>query len=141
MRNNRGVSMLGFLSFLIVIGVLGYVYYPKFFGPTPAESAKKIKADFDAINAALDNYRLDNGSYPTTEQGLQALIEEPSIDPVPQFWKEGGYIKVMPQDPWGQPYQYTNNDNLMRIFSYGPGGRNGNTKIDASNVDQFAEGK
>lgn len=139
MRHVRGSSFWSFLAVLIILAVLGYVYYPKLFGPSPQESVTKLKADFDTFNTALDNYRLDNGAYPTTDQGLQALIEQPTTDPIPQFWKEGGYLTVMPLDPWGQAYQYSNNFNVVRVYSYGPGGRNGNTQLDITNMDKLIE--
>jgi len=67
-----------------------------------------VKADFSNIATALKLYKLDNFNYPTTEQGLGALVEKPTMDPIPRNWKQGGYLERMPEDPWGRPYKYLN---------------------------------
>ncbi len=136
MQKSRGVSLLGAIVFLIFVGVLGYVLIPRFLAPSTEEATKKIKTDFNAFYEALDKYRLDNGNYPTTEQGLTALMIEPTSQPVPQFWKQGGYMRDIPQDPWGQPYQYTNNYNVIRVYSFGASGKDGGgTEIDVSTLE------
>ena len=85
---------------------------------------------------ALKLYKLDNGRYPTTEQGLNALVQKPSTDPVPMNWKVGGYLDKLPQDPWGHPYQYASpgtHNNEVDVYSLGadskPGGQDNDSDI------------
>jgi general secretion pathway protein G len=87
---------------------------------------KQIAAgqDIAVITTALKLYHLDNGAYPTQAQGLQALVEKPTIAPIPTNWKEGGYLMRLPSDPWGRPYQLMNPGNHgydIDVFSFGPG--------------------
>ena len=93
------VAILGLLAALIVSKIIS--------GP---DEAKRVAAtqDIGAIMQALKLYRRDNGRYPTQEQGLRALIEKPSTNPVPNIWKDGGYLGRLPNDPWGNAYQYLN---------------------------------
>lgn len=85
---------------------------------------KRIAAaqDVAVITTALMLYRLDNGAYPTQEQGLQALIEKPTIEPIPGNWKDGGYLTRLPNDPWGKPYQFMNpgRHGEIDMYSFGP---------------------
>lgn len=83
-----------------------------------------------AIQSALDLYKLDNGLYPTTDQGLEALVKKPTASPIPQNWKSDGYLQQLPMDPWGQEYQYVNDNEKLRIYSFGPKGKDGNSEID-----------
>jgi len=89
----------------------------------------KVKQDILAIQSALDLYKLDNGFYPSTDQGLQALVTKPTTPPVPRNWKSDGYLPELPMDPWGETYQYMNDNDKARIFSYGPKGKEGNSNI------------
>ncbi|SDE10962.1 general secretion pathway protein G [Paraburkholderia lycopersici] len=80
--------------------------------------------DIAVISTALKLYKLDNGAYPTQAQGLQALIEKPTTEPIPTNWKENGYLTDLPKDPWGRPYQLTNPGNHgydLDVYSFGPG--------------------
>jgi general secretion pathway protein G len=93
----------------------------------------KAKQDIQAIRSALDLYKLDNFQYPSTDQGLQALIVRPSGTPEARNWKQGGYLERLPQDPWGNPYQYLNPGvhGEIDVFSYGADGRPGGEGINA----------
>jgi general secretion pathway protein G len=135
MQRMRGITAIGMLAVLIVLGVLGYVYVTRFMGPSKEESTAKLSSDFQALYSALDQYRLDNGNYPTTEQGLDALIKQPEQSPIPKFWKQDGYVVNIPLDPWGRSYQYVNNYEVVRVYSYGSRGKDGGTDIDVSNVN------
>lgn len=80
--------------------------------------------DIAVIMTAVKLYRLDNGAYPTQAQGLQALVEKPTIAPIPGNWKDGGYLTHLPNDPWGRPYEFTNPGNHgydIDVYSFGPG--------------------
>lgn len=83
---------------------------------------------------ALKLYKLDSGRYPTTEQSLNALVSKPTTDPVPMNWKAGGYLDKLPQDPWGNPYQYKNpgtHNNEIDVYSFGADGKPGGTDNDS----------
>lgn len=136
MQNSRGISLPGMIAIIVILGGAAYFVVPHFLANTRQQNLAQIKQDITAIDDALDQYKLDNGNYPTTEQGLDALVNQPSSTPVPQYWNPKGYISPLPVDPWGQSYQYTNTDNVLRIFSYGSGGKSGNTEIDLANVDK-----
>nr|WP_156126952.1 type II secretion system major pseudopilin GspG [Burkholderia vietnamiensis] len=84
------------------------------------------RQDIGTVMQALKLYRLDNGAYPTQEQGLVALVQKPTADPAPANWKEGGYLERMPPDPWGAPYQYRNPGTHGEIDVFSTGGSHGN---------------
>lgn len=135
MQKSRGITLFGILIILILLGIIAYFVVPMM-GTSKKERLAKVKQDLTAIQASLDQYKLDNGTYPTTEQGLQALVVEPTTSPVPQFWKKEGYIATLPMDPWGQAYQYNDDNDVLRVYSYGPGGKQGVTEIDLTNMDK-----
>ena len=105
-RRERGFTLIEIMVVLIIIGLLASIVVPKLLGRT--EEAKRIKAEAQIRNimSALDLYRLDNGMYPTTEQGLAALVEKPTVGEIPKNWREGGYLDRIPKDPWGNDYVY-----------------------------------
>ena len=105
-RRERGFTLIEIMVVLIIIGLLASIVVPKLLGRT--EEAKRIKAEAQIRNimSALDLYRLDNGMYPTTEQGLAALVEKPTVGEIPKNWLEGGYLDRIPKDPWGNDYVY-----------------------------------
>jgi general secretion pathway protein G len=111
MPERRGSGRLGFtlieiLVVITVIGLLSALVGPRILGRVSEAKSATAKAQLEMLSLALDNYRLDNGSYPTTEQGLVALQEKPSRDPAPLNWR-GPYLKrSIPADPWGRPYVY-----------------------------------
>jgi general secretion pathway protein G len=108
---------------------------PKIMGRPDEARIVAAKQDIAAIRQALNLYRLDNVSYPSTEQGLQALVEKPTSGPIPGNWKSGGYLERLPSDPWGTPYQYLNPGlrGEIDIFSLGAdraaGGEGNNADI------------
>lgn len=101
-----GFSLVEILVVLVIIGLLVSIVAPNVLRRADEARVQKVQADFKNIETALKLYRLDNFSYPTTEQGLQALTEKPAIDPLPRNWKEGGYLETAPVDPWGRAYLY-----------------------------------
>jgi general secretion pathway protein G len=104
--NARGFSLVEILVVLVIIGLLVSIVAPNVLRRADEARVQKVQADFKNIETALKLYRLDNFNYPTTEQGLQALVEKPTLDPIPPNWKSGGYLEVLPQDPWGRAYLY-----------------------------------
>jgi general secretion pathway protein G len=106
--SEKGFSFLELMVVVVILGILATYIAPRFMGRTDDAKAVKAKVDILAIETALKLYKLDNGDYPTTEQGLAALVEKPSTEPVPLNWKEKGYLEKakMPVDPWGKEYLY-----------------------------------
>jgi general secretion pathway protein G len=101
-----GFTLIEILVVITVIGLLAALVGPRILGRVSEAKSATAKAQLELLSVALDNYRLDNGSYPTTEQGLVALQEKPTRDPAPLNWR-GPYLKrTIPADPWGKPYVY-----------------------------------
>ena len=103
---NRGFTLIEVLVVVVILGVLAALVVPRIMDRPDEAKRVAAKADVGAIVQALKLYRLDNGFYPTTEQGLGALIARPSTPPAPGNWKQGGYLERLPKDPWGTDYQY-----------------------------------
>jgi len=135
MQKARGASLLGYLAALVVIAVGAYFMASYIFSSSKAQNLAKVKQDILSIKDALDKYKLDNNMYPSTDQGLQALVVQPTSDPVPLYWNPNGYISSVPLDPWGQPYEYTNNDGVLHIYSDGADGKQGGIEIDLTNIN------
>jgi general secretion pathway protein G len=115
------------------MGVLAALLVPRLMGRTDDARILAAKQDIATLMQALKLYRLDNQRYPTTEQGLQALIARPTNGPQPANWKSGGYIDRLNKDPWGNLYQYSSPGTRgeVDIFSYGADGQPGGTGNDA----------
>jgi general secretion pathway protein G len=105
-KGNAGFSLVEILVVLVIMGLLISVVAPTVLNRADEARVQKAQADFKAIETALKIYRLDNYVYPTTEQGLEALVERSTLDPEPRNFKEGGYLEELPIDPWGRPYLY-----------------------------------
>jgi general secretion pathway protein G len=107
-KNSRGFTLIELMVVLVILGVLAGLIVPRMMGRTEEAKQVKTKLQIDGIEAALKLYKLDNGVYPTTEQGLQALIEAPKTGTPPKAWREGGYLekKKVPVDGWGNPFVY-----------------------------------
>jgi general secretion pathway protein G len=101
-----GFSLVEILVVLVIMGLLISIVAPTVLNRADEARIQKAQADFKAIETALKIYRLDNYVYPTTEQGLEALVSPSSIDPQPRNFKDGGYLAELPMDPWGRPYLY-----------------------------------
>ncbi len=130
MRKNNGFTLIEVMVVVVILGILAAIIVPKIMSRPEQARIVKAKQDITAIQNALDLYKLDNGSYPTTEQGLNALVTQPTTPPVPQNWNADGYLKQIPIDPWGQAYQYVNDNGHIKVFSYGPKGKEGDSEID-----------
>ena len=134
-RNHReaGFTLIEIMVVIAIIGILATLIVPNIMGRPDEARATAAKHDVGTINQALKLYRLDIGRYPTTEQGLKALVERPTSEPIPQNWKTGGYLSSVPKDPWGNPYQYSNPGTRgeIDVISYGADGKPGGTGTDA----------
>lgn len=127
MRNNAGFSLVEILVVLVIMGLLISVVAPTVLNQADEARIQKAKADFKNIETALKMYRLDNYVYPTTEQGLEALVEASNLDPQPRNFREGGYLEEVPVDPWGRPYLYMSpgEHKEVDIYSLGADGLSG----------------
>lgn len=128
MQKQHGFSLMEILIALVIIGILGALVLGNFGGEITKARFTKIKADFQTFENALERYRNDNGFYPTSEQGLQALESRPETDPEPNNYPRGGYLK-MQKDPWGREYLYLSpaeyGDGEFEIISLGADGQEG----------------
>ena len=126
----RGFTLLELLVVLVILGLLAGYVAPRYFAQVGKSEVKVARTQIDALEQALDQYRLDTRRYPSTEQGLQALMVRPASEP---NWG-GPYLrKALPADPWGNPYvyRYPGADGGVEILSYGRDGRPGGSELDA----------
>jgi general secretion pathway protein G len=126
-KRNAGFSLVEILVVLVIMGLLISVVAPTVLNQADEARVQKAQADFKAIETALKIYRLDNYVYPTTEQGLEALVEPSTLDPEPRNFREGGYLEELPIDPWGRPYLYLSpgEHREVDIYSLGADGLSG----------------
>ncbi|MDX1732815.1 MAG: type II secretion system major pseudopilin GspG [Halioglobus sp.] len=124
---SAGFSLVEILVVLVIMGLLISVVAPTVLNQADEARVQKARADFKNIETALKMYKLDNFVYPTTEQGLQALVEPSSLDPEPRNFRQGGYLEELPLDPWGRPYLYLSPGERKEvdIFSLGADGLSG----------------
>ncbi len=129
----RGFTLIEIMVVVVIMGILAALIVPKLMGRTDDARIIAAKQDIATLMQALKLYKLDNQRYPTTEQGLQALIEKPTSGPAANGWKTGGYLDKLPNDPWGNPYQYLSPGikGEIDVFSLGADGQPGGTGNDA----------
>lgn len=131
----RGFTLIEVMVVVVILGILAAIVVPRIMGRPDEARRTKAEVDIKNIEAALNLYKLDNGFYPTTEQGLEALVKPPDTEPRPLRWKEGGYLSKVPVDPWGRRYQYISpgEHGEFDLFTYGadgqPGGEGKNADI------------
>ncbi|MCW7539881.1 type II secretion system major pseudopilin GspG [Aquabacterium sp. A7-Y] len=121
----RGFTLIELMVVLVIIGILGALIVPNVLDRASDARVTAARTDINNLMQALKLYKLDNQRYPTSEQGLQALIARPSASPIPPNWKP--YLDKLPNDPWGQPYQYVSPGvkGEVDVFSYGADGQTG----------------
>lgn len=129
----KGFTLIEILVVVSILAILGALVVPKIMDRPNEARVVAAKQDIGTIIAALKMYKLDNGRYPTTEQGLKSLIEKPTSEPVPTNWKTGGYLEKAAKDPWGQAYIYLNPGlkGEIDVMSYGADGQTGGDGYDA----------
>lgn len=130
---DAGVTLIEMMVVLVIIGIVAALVVPNVIGRPDEARVAVATADLRTIAASLEMYRLDNRSYPTTEQGLSALIARPVVSPVPANWMAGGYLPNLPADPWGNPYGYRAPGDVgpYEITSLGADGAVGGSGVDA----------
>ena len=121
----RGFTLLEIMVVVFIVGLLATLVAPRIMGRADEARRTKAIADMKSIEQALNLYRLDTGGYPTTEQGLEALVHRPDRPPVPRTWNPNGYLERVPTDPWGKAYAYVATGDRFVLRSYGPDGVEG----------------
>ena len=126
-RAQGGFTLIEIMVVVVILGILASVVVPRIMDNPDKARMVKAKSDVQAIKGALDLYKLDNFNYPSTDQGLQALVSKPGGSPEAKNWKQGGYLDALPKDPWGNDYQYLSPgvNAEIDVFSYGADGRPG----------------
>ncbi len=145
-QKHAGFSLIELLVVLVILGLLVSVVAPNVLDQADKARVQKVQADFKAIETALKIYRLDNYLYPTSEQGLEALVDKTAIDPIPQNFKKNGYLDDLPLDPWGRAYLYLSpaeyGDGEFDLYSLGADGLAGgeDQSADIGNWKEEGEG-
>ena len=138
-EKERGFTLIELMVVIVILGILAGLIIPRIMGRPDEARRAKARLQMESIETSLKLYRLDSGSYPSTEQGLKALVELPTTTPLPRNWRQGGYLekRQVPKDPWGNPYVYsspgTHGD--YDLSSYGadgePGGEGANRDVNS----------
>lgn len=129
----RGFTLIEIMVVVVILGILAAIVVPNIIDRPDAARVAKARQDIRAVESALKLYRLDNFRYPTTEQGLAALVDKPTTQPEPRNWKSGGYLDRIPTDPWGEVYHYRNpgEHGEIDVYTLGRDGRPGGEESDA----------
>ncbi len=126
-RHQGGFSLLEIMVVVVIIGILVATIAPNLFGETERARLTRVKVDIAALEDAIERYKMENFHYPTTDQGLEALVTKSSLPPEPKHFKEGGYVKRLQKDPWGNEYQYIHpgQERPYDLFTLGADGEAG----------------
>jgi len=132
-RRLQGFTLIELLVVITIIGILAALIVPRIMDRPDQARVTAARADIAAIIGALKLYKLDNGAYPTSDQGLAALVKKPDRGDIPRNWKPGGYLEKLPQDPWQTDYQYLNPGirGEVDVFSFGADRKPGGEGYDA----------
>ena len=128
----RGFTLIEIMVVVVILGILAALVVPQVMGRPDQAKVTVAKTDITAIGASLDMYKLDNGTYPSTQQGLEALVKKPSGNPQAKNWNKDAYLKKLPVDPWGNPYQFLSPGSKGKIdlYSFGADGKEGGSDYD-----------
>ena len=129
LNNRGGFTLIEIMVVIVILAMLAALVGPKLMGRTDDAKVKTTSIQLKGMESALKLYKLDNGSYPSTEQGLNALVTKPTVGVIPKSYKDGGYLesKKLPKDPWGNDYLYVSpgEHGDYDLFSYGTDGAKG----------------
>ncbi len=117
----KGFTLLEVMVVIVILGIIASMVVPNLMGNQEQAARQKVVVDIQQLESALDMYRLRNGFYPTTEQGMQALVTAPTTQPVPRSFPDGGFIRRLPKDPWSEEYILVSPGQLGRIDVYSKG--------------------
>jgi len=136
-RAQQGFTLIEIMVVIVILGILAAVVVPKIMSRPEEARIAKAKQDIRALETAMDLYKLDNFNYPTTEQGIEALVVQPTTPPVPKRYREEAYLKKVPMDPWQNPYQFLNpgEHGAIDIFSLGPDQQQSDDDIGNWNIE------
>jgi len=125
--NNRGFTLIEIMVVIVILGILGSFVVPNIMGSQERANLQKAVSDINSLETSLKMYKLDNYQYPSTEQGIEALVTETDVEPLPRRFPEEGYITRLPKDPWGNEYQLLNpgENSKIDVFTMGPDGEAG----------------
>lgn len=126
-QNQRGFTLIEVMVVVVILGILAAIVVPRLLDEPEKARRTSAATQIRSFEEALGMFRLDNGFYPTTEQGLRALVTKPTSGRIPNRYKDGGYIRRIPEDPWGNPYVYLSPGvhGDFDLLSYGPDGQPG----------------
>ena len=132
-RTQGGFTLIEIMVVVVILGILAALVVPQVMSRPDQAKVTVAKGDIKAIAAALDMYKLDNFTYPSTQQGLDALVKKPSGNPQPKNWNRDGYLKRLPKDPWGNDYQYLSPgaQGQFDLYSFGADGKPGGSDLNA----------
>ena len=133
-KSQSGFTLIEIMVVVVILGILAAVIVPRFLSRPDEAKVTKAKVDIKSLEEALGLFKLDNGFFPSTEQGLKALVSKPETGRIPTKFAAGGYLRKMPDDPWGNPYVYISPGIHSRDFdliSYGADGEPGGDEFDA----------
>lgn len=132
-RSEGGFTLIEIMVVVVILGILAAMVAPKILSRPDQAKGTVARSDIETISQALELFRLDNGFYPTLDQGLEALVRQPSSPPEAKSWNPEGYLKKIPVDPWGNPYMYLQpgKHGKFDLYSLGANGREGGEGQDA----------
>ena len=124
-RRSRGLTLIEIMVVVVILGILGAMIIPNVIGRDDQARVVRAQSDLRSIANALSIYKLDNFNYPSTDQGIEALVEQPVGFPEAPNWAPGGYLHKVPQDAWNNTYQYVNTGDGFALFTLGSDGSEG----------------
>lgn len=132
-KRQTGFTLIEIMVVVVILGILAALVVPQIMSRPDQAKVTVAMGDIKAVSAALDLYRLDNQTYPSTQQGLEALVQKPSGNPPAKNWNRDGYLKRLPVDPWGNVYQYLapGTKGAFDLYSLGADGKQGGHDLDA----------
>jgi general secretion pathway protein G len=137
----QGLTLVEMIVVLAIIALIAAIIVPNVIGRPDQARVTVAQTDLKSISAALKIYRLDNGDYPSTAQGLAALVTKPTGDPTPRNWNASGYLDTLPVDPWGNPYSYRSPGDAGAGFDLSSTGKDGKPGGEGLNADIKVSGR